>query len=147
MLAELRDRVRAVELERAAERARTGRRVVGRHAVLAQSWRDGPSSVEPRRNLRLRVATQSMARMEALLRNRAFAVEYARAREQWRNGLPAVFPLGTYWLHRFALMPMPQHALGPSGSLNIAQNKLATMYRHRLVSGGVVAPWHRSGDQ
>jgi hypothetical protein len=32
--AELRDRVRAVELERAADRARTGRRVLGRRAVL-----------------------------------------------------------------------------------------------------------------
>jgi len=37
VVAELRDRVRAVELERAAERARTGRRVLGRRAVRAQS--------------------------------------------------------------------------------------------------------------
>ena len=51
VLSELRDRVRAVELECAAERARTGRRVLGRRAVLAQSWRDYPASVEPRRNL------------------------------------------------------------------------------------------------
>lgn len=49
-----RDRVRAVELEREAERARTGRRVLGRRAVLAQSWRDYPASVELRRNLRPR---------------------------------------------------------------------------------------------
>jgi hypothetical protein len=107
VLAELRDRVRAVELERAAERARTGGRVLGRRAVLAQSWRDGPASMEPRRNLSPRVATRSpWARIEALLRNRAFAVEYARAREQWRNGFPAVFPPGTYWLHRFASVPV-----------------------------------------
>jgi putative transposase len=52
VLSELRDRVRAVELECAAERGRTGRRVLGRRAVLAQSWRDSPASVEPRRNLR-----------------------------------------------------------------------------------------------
>jgi hypothetical protein len=52
VLAELRDRVRAVELTRAAERARTGRRVLGRNAVLAQSWHDSPTTVEPRRNLR-----------------------------------------------------------------------------------------------
>jgi hypothetical protein len=44
VLAELRDR--AVELARAAERARTGRRVLGRHAVLAQSAHDSPASVE-----------------------------------------------------------------------------------------------------
>ena len=81
VVSELRDRVRAVELERAAERARTGRRVLGRHAVLAQSWHDSPASVEPRRNLRPRVATRSKwARIEALLRNRAFAAEYASAR-------------------------------------------------------------------
>ncbi len=107
VVAEVRDRVRAVELERAAERARTGRRVLGRRAVRAQSWRDSPASVEPRRNLRPRVATRSKwARVEALVRNRAFATEYAGAREQWRNGLPAVFPPGTYWLHRFASVPV-----------------------------------------
>ena len=38
-------------------------------------------SFEPRRNLQPRVATQSKwARIEALLRNRAFAAEYAAAR-------------------------------------------------------------------
>jgi putative transposase len=104
---ELRDRVRAVELACAAERARTGRRVLGRRAVCAQSWQAHPASVEPRRNLRPRVATRSKwARIEALLRNRAFAMEYARARERWRDGLPAVFPPGTYWLQRFASVPV-----------------------------------------
>ena len=104
---ELHDRVRAVELGRAAERARTGRRVLGRRAVLAQSWCEGPVTVELRRNLRPRIATRSQwPRIEALLRNRAFAADYARARDQWRNGLPAVFPAGTYWLRRFASVPV-----------------------------------------
>jgi len=107
VLSELRDRVRAVELEREAERARTGRRVLGRRAVLAQSWRDYPASVEPRRNLRPQVASRNKwARIEALLRNRAFATEYASARERWRDGIPAVFPPGTYWLQRFAAVPV-----------------------------------------
>ena len=107
VISELRDRVRAVELECAAERVRSGRRVLGRRAVRAQSWRDYPTSVEPRRNLRPRVAGRSKwARVEALLRNRAFATEYASARERWRSGEPAVFPLGTYWLHRFASVPV-----------------------------------------
>jgi len=98
---ELRDRVRAVELERAAERRRTGRRVLGCRAVLAQSWRDSPASREPRRNLRPRVAARcTWARIEALLRNRAFAVEYTSARERWQHGMPAVCPPGTYWLQR-----------------------------------------------
>jgi len=107
VISELRDRVRAVEIERATERARTGRRVLGRRAVRAQSWRDFPASLEPRRNLRPKVATRSKwARIEALLRNRAFAREYAGARDRWRNGFPAVFPPGTYWLHRFASVPV-----------------------------------------
>ena len=46
MLSELRDRVRAVELEREAERGRTRRRVLGRRAVLAQSWRSNVGSVD-----------------------------------------------------------------------------------------------------
>jgi len=107
VISELRDRVRAIELERAAERARTGRRVLGRRAVLAQSWRDHPASVEPRRNLRPKVASQNKwARIEALLRNRAFVIEYTSARERWRDGIPAVFPPGTYWLQRFASVPV-----------------------------------------
>jgi putative transposase len=107
VLEELRDRVRAVEVQRAAARQRTGGRVQGRRAVLAQSWRAQPSSWEPRRNLRPRVATPSKwARVEALLRNRAFANEYTTARERWRVGAAAVFPPGTYWLQRFAAVPV-----------------------------------------
>jgi putative transposase len=107
ILAELRNRVRFIELACAQERLRTGRRIQGRRAVLAQSWRSHPASCEPRRNLRPRVATRSKwARIEALLRNRAFAVEYATARAAWRDGVPAVFPPGTYWLQRFASVPV-----------------------------------------
>ncbi|HEX2687982.1 MAG TPA: hypothetical protein VHN14_15245 [Kofleriaceae bacterium] len=107
VLSELRDRVRAVELERAAERTRTGRGVLGRRAVLAQSWRDHPASVEVRRNLRPHVASRNKwGRIEALLRNRAFVVEYASARDRWKRGVPVVFPPGTYWLQRFASVPV-----------------------------------------
>jgi putative transposase len=107
VLAELRERVRAVELERAAQRQRTGARVLGRRGVLAQSWRDRPASSEPRRNLRPGVASRSKwARVEALLRNRLFVTEYASARERWRDGAAAVFPPGTYWLQRFASVPV-----------------------------------------
>jgi hypothetical protein len=59
VLAELRDRVRAVEAEQEAARRRAGGRVLGRHAVLTQSWRGQPTSREPRRNLRPRVADRS----------------------------------------------------------------------------------------
>jgi len=104
---ELRERVRTIELERAAERHRRGGRVLGRRAVLAQSWRDQPVSYEPRRNLRPRIASPNRwARIEALLHNRAFVVAYADARARWQDGAAAVFPPGTYWLQRFASVPI-----------------------------------------
>ena len=109
VLSDLRDRVRALELDRAADRQRTGRRVLGRRAVLAQSWHDRPTSCEPRRNLRPRIAAPNKwARVEALLRDRAFVEEYHDARARWQEGAAAVFPLGTYWLHRFASVPIPE---------------------------------------
>jgi hypothetical protein len=107
VLSEVLERVRAVEHEHETERLRTGRRVQGRRAVLEQSWRDQPATWAPRRNLRPSVATRSKwARIEALLRNRAFAMDYASARERWRDGAAAVFPPGTYWLQRFAAVPV-----------------------------------------
>jgi putative transposase len=103
LLAELRERVCMVEADCAAARQRTGRRVYGRRAVLAQSWRGHPESREPRRNLRPQVASQcKWARIEALQRNRSFVQDYLRAREHWREGVSVVFPPGTYWLRRFA---------------------------------------------
>ena len=109
VLAELQDRVRAVEVAQAAERQRTGIRVCGRRAVLAQSWRGQPKSCEPRRNLRPRVAARSKwARIEALQCNRAFVAAYVRAREQWRDRNQVVFPAGTYWLRRFADVPVAE---------------------------------------
>ncbi len=103
VLSELRDRVRRLELERAAERRRTGGQVLGRRAVLAQSWRAQPGGRELRRGLRPRVATPNKwARVEALLRNRSFVLEYTKARAHWRDGIATVFPPGTYWLRRFA---------------------------------------------
>jgi REP element-mobilizing transposase RayT len=35
-----------------------------------------------------------------------FAMEYADARARWRDGHPAAFPPGTYWLRRFASVPV-----------------------------------------
>jgi REP element-mobilizing transposase RayT len=109
VLRELRDRVRAVEADRARERQHTGGRVLGRRAVLAQSWRSQPTSHEPRRNLRPRVVARNQwARIEALLRNRAFIVAYTDARERWRAGTSVLFPPGTYWLRRFAQVPVAE---------------------------------------
>jgi putative transposase len=109
VLAELRQRVAAVESAMALERQRTGRRVNGRRAVLRQSWQGRPRSIEPRRNLRPRVAARSKwSRIEALLRNRAFVVAYKAARKAWQNAAAATFPPGTYWLRRFANVPIVQ---------------------------------------
>lgn len=92
-------------LEDAAKtrRAQEQRRVLGRRAILRQSWRSAPSSFEQRRVLNPRVAVRNVwSRIEALARNREFLRAYQAARSAWREGLPVLFPVGTYWLRRFA---------------------------------------------
>ena len=100
---ELRARVAAGEAEYAAERVRTGRRVVGRRAILKESWRARPSSRRPRGGLRPTIATKNKeARIAALRRNAVFVAAYRDARDLWLAGFSVVFPAGTYWLRRFA---------------------------------------------
>jgi REP element-mobilizing transposase RayT len=107
VLDELRQRVAAAVASISAGRLRTGQRVYGRRAVLHQPWWGRPASFEPRRNLRPRVAARSKwARIEALTRNRAFVVNYAAARAGWQDGATVMFPMGTYWLRRFANVPI-----------------------------------------
>ena len=104
VLATLNARVKAVEAETAAERSRTGRRVLGRPRGTAPGVaHDRSTSREPRRNLRPTVAARSVwARIEALQRNRDFVAAYRAARALWVSGQEAWFPAGTYWLRRFA---------------------------------------------
>ena len=107
ILAAVQEKVAAFEASEASHRARTGKRVLGRNAVLRQSWRDSPTSREPRRGLRPTFAARSLcARLEAIQRKREFAAAYRRALLAYRAGLPAVFPAGTYWLHRFLGVPV-----------------------------------------
>jgi len=102
-LAELRRRIADVENACAAERQATGRRVIGRRGVLRQSWRASPTSREPRRELRPRVAAGNRwMRIAALQRNKQWLAEYQEARKRWMAGDPCEFPYGTYWLARFA---------------------------------------------
>src|SRR5436190_17137557 len=76
-LAELRARVEAVEREQARVFAEAGRRPLGRYAVLRQSWRDSPTSREPRRGLRPTIAARNLwARLEAIQRKRDFTSAY-----------------------------------------------------------------------
>jgi putative transposase len=107
ILAQLRDLVAAVETEHDKMRLDAGVRVVGRGRVLRQSWRACPTSPDPRRNLRPRVGARSKwARIQALQRNLEFAKAYRSARATWIIGIPTVFPAGTYWLRRFANVPV-----------------------------------------
>ena len=107
VLARVRAGCIAVETAMAEGRARTNRRVLGRRNILRQSWRDAPETVEPRRRLQPRVAARNpSARIEALLRNRQFRVDYRDARARWLAGEHVVFPVGTYWLRWFANVPV-----------------------------------------
>ncbi len=102
-LAELERRIEAVEEEHIRERARTGRGVVGRRQILRTAWQTSPTTKEPRRDLRPRVATRDKwLRIATLQRNKEWQIEYQEARAKWLSGLPAEFPYGTYWLKRFA---------------------------------------------
>jgi len=106
LLAALRERVAAVEAAVAAERMRTGARILGRRTILRQSWRGCPVSRAPRRGLRPRLAARNQwARLEATRRNREFLAAYREARACWLAGAAIPFPVGTYWLRRFAHVP------------------------------------------
>ena len=107
LLARIRRRVAEVEKELEARRLAEGRRVLGRRAVRKQSWRARPSTDEVRGGLRPTVAARNpRARVEALARCRAFLEAYRGARERWLAGLPTLFPYGTYYLLRFAFVPV-----------------------------------------
>jgi len=94
--------IEAVEASVAGDRRKSGARVVGRRSILAQSWKDSPTSVEPRRRRNPRFAGCAEARVPALGNYRAFQHAYKRARHRWLAGLEVAFPTGTYWLARFA---------------------------------------------
>lgn len=104
---ELEAMVRDIEEQAAEVRRRKGTRVLGRAAVLRQSWKDSPTTLEPRRVMSPRVAAINVwARIEALTRNKLFARAYATALALWRAGAEVTFPTGTYWLRRFAGVPV-----------------------------------------
>ena len=107
LLARIRARVAEVEAAEDARRAATGARVLGRRGVRHQSWRDRPGTHEPRFGMRPQVAARNKwARIEALQRNQHFLDAYLDARTRWRLGQPTLFPPGTYWLRRFAFVPV-----------------------------------------
>ena len=100
----LEERITRAEKEAAEERRKRGIRVLGRAAVLAQSWQSSPQSIAPRRGLSPRVAAKSRwSRIEALQRLEAFVRAHRAAWQAWKGGVRDVlFPAGTYWLVHFA---------------------------------------------
>lgn len=98
------DNVALVETAAADERRRTGKKVLGRRAILEQDWRGCPDTPKPRKGVNPRIAARSRwSRVEALQRNRAFRDAYITARAAYLRGeRGVVFPAGTYWLSRFA---------------------------------------------
>ncbi len=95
--------VEAVERDKAEERRRTGQRVVGRRRILKQSWRASSTTEEPRVTLRPRFAARdATSRILALQQYRDFLADYRAARRDWLAGARVYFPVGTYWLRRFA---------------------------------------------
>jgi REP element-mobilizing transposase RayT len=103
----LSDRIRAVEVKAIGDRRQDNRHILGRAAVLRQRPTERPRSHEPRRQLSPRVASiNKWARIEAIQRNKAFLAAYQAARDLWQSGFDAIFPVGTYWLRRFAGVPV-----------------------------------------
>jgi putative transposase len=106
VIAEVKAGVEAVERKVRADRLASGKRVLGRKAILKQSWQSSPKSADTRGALRPRFAGSGPARIAALLEYHQFLSDYAEARSLLLNALPAVFPRGTYWLARFVAVPV-----------------------------------------
>ena len=88
-------------------RRRRGVTVLGVSAILEQSWCDQPSTERDERKVRPTIAAKSLvSRLAALARYRTFVDAYRLARERWRAGESVLFPAGTYWLRRFAFVPI-----------------------------------------
>jgi putative transposase len=103
---QLQESITAVEVKAAAEREQTHKSIVGGNAVRCQHWNESPNSQESRRNLDPRVACKNTwRRIEALARNKAWIAAYRAARKAFLGGLDACFPVGTFWLRRFAGVP------------------------------------------
>ena len=95
--------IRRAETDAATERRSTGRRVLGRKAILSQRPTDRPRSRKPLSKLNPRVAAQDKEpRIEAITRLKEFYAAYTSSRVTWREGGKVVFPAGTWWLRRFA---------------------------------------------
>jgi REP element-mobilizing transposase RayT len=83
-------------------RAETGKRVLGRRAILRALPTDRASTNEPLRSLKPRLACRDRARMVGALEGlRGFWEAYRSALERLKARRPAMFPAGTYRARRF----------------------------------------------
>jgi putative transposase len=104
---ELVERVRVVEETCAKARHASGHRTPGRRKILRAKWDDVAKTEEPRSELSPTIACRDReARLHALCQLRAFRSAYRDARKAWLHGGKTVFPPGTYWLRRFAAVPL-----------------------------------------
>ena len=103
----VRERVAAVEELHIRARRACGRPVLGRRGVLQQSWKTVATSQPRRGEIRPHIAARSLcARRDAIQRDREFIAAYRDARARWLAGEACAFPVGTYWLRRFANVPI-----------------------------------------
>ena len=100
----LADRLHAVEDDHRERRRKAGKAVLGRQGILEQRPFDCPKTGESHFGISPRIAAKSKwSRIEAIRRSKAFLEKYRAAIRAWMAGLAdAVFPLGTYWMRRFA---------------------------------------------
>jgi putative transposase len=97
----VREQVAQLEDSAAEERRASGATLLGPRRVQSQSWDDRPGATEPRRELSPGVACRDKwLRIERLKANRSFQDNYRAAFYDFRKGIKAIFPIGT-WLMRF----------------------------------------------
>jgi putative transposase len=89
------------------KRRSSGITVMGIRRVCDQAPSDCPKSWIAHGRLRPRLAARNReARFEALARIKQFLDAYRKARSAMLLGVSAPFPPGTYWLRRFASVPI-----------------------------------------
>lgn len=104
------ERVEMLEAKHDAERRASRRRVLGRQRVLDQDWNEG-ITLPRRREASPRIgANNDEARMFMIRFNSEFRELYKQSRNSLLSGSPVAFPAGTYFLRRFANVPV---ATGP----------------------------------
>jgi hypothetical protein len=108
IISAVREGVDRVDEYMRGERRKTGARVLGRRAILRESWRSSPTEPRPARGIKPRFAGARNVRVAAQQAYRVFIAAYRAARKLWLAGVEVVFPAGTNWLARVAKIPIAQ---------------------------------------